>query len=583
MEIPDVEKRQPGQAATAAFRVIVMKQRTEVSEPSSLLPSLHKILSDILWMNNSLESRKRVIALVLRGWAFGRSSVVLSAPPTSSELIRAERVILAYAMFDTAAAFHKGKLASLLPERDGPLIVTRGRLGEKSLERLLGVAALPVLMPSSRVAQLFMWRAHLGYSGLFHRSVAQTLAKCRSSVWIVKAKDLAKKVCWECMECARNRKKLASQQMALLREESLQCCPPWTNIALDFAGPITIKGEVNVRSRAKSWILVYVCRNTKAVCLLATSGYSTADFLSKHEEFIARKGRPSNIVSDRGSQLVRAGIVIAEKEKPENWKWEEVVRKNAASTWEFVPVGSQHRNGLPESLVKVLKKSLHLALAPGIILKYSELVTLLAKISHAINSRPIGISSISQDSQQDDFMCPITPNQLLLGHTDDDAPPLDYDDDDRLTARLAYVSGVYEAWWRAWYQQVLPTLVPCRKWKAPAKNLEVNDIVFMYYPSSIKDDYRLARVVETFPDMKGLVRSVRVCYRKRNKREKVTEYKAKPMTEEIVAVQRLSLLLPASEQKSQAEVISPAASSPTSTPTSFSTTISSPSTVNFAK
>ena len=89
-------------------------------------------------------------------------------------------------------AFHKGKLASLLPERDGPLIVTRGRLGEKSLERLLGVAALPVLMPSSRVAQLFMWRAHLGYSGLFHRSVAQTLAKCRSSVWIVKAKDLAK-------------------------------------------------------------------------------------------------------------------------------------------------------------------------------------------------------------------------------------------------------------------------------------------------------------------------------------------------------------------------------------------------------
>ena len=80
----------------------------------------------------------------------------------------------------------------------------------------------------------------------------------------------------------------------------------------------------------------------------------------------------------------------------------------------------------------------------------------------------------------------------------------------------------------------------------------------MYYPSSIKDDYRLARVVETFPDMKGLVRSVRVCYRKRNKREKVTEYKAKPMTEEIVAVQRLSLLLPASEQKSQAEANSPA-------------------------
>ena len=143
------------------------------------------------------------------------------------------------------------------------------------------------------------------------------------------------------------------------------------------------------------------------------------------------------------------------------------MRNNSASTWEFVPVGSQHRNGLPESLVKVLKKSLHHALAPGTVLKYSELITLLAKISHSINSRPIGLSSTSQDSQQEDFMSPVTPNQLLLGHTDDDAPPLDYDDDDRLTARLAYVSGVFEAWWRSWYQQVLPTLVPCRKWKSP--------------------------------------------------------------------------------------------------------------------
>ena len=235
-------------------------------------------------------------------------------------------------------------------------------------------------------------------------------------------------------------------------------------------------------------------------------------------------------MSDRGSQLVRAGMVIAEREKPENWKWDEVVRNNSASNWEFVPVGSQHRNGLPESLVKVLKKSLHHALAPGTVLKYSEMVTLLAKISHSINSRPIGLSSTSQDSQQEDFMSPVTPNQLLLGHTDDDAPPLDYDDDDRLTARLAYVSGVFEAWWRSWYQQVLPTLVPCKKWKSPVKNLEVGDIVFMYYPSSIKDDYRLAKVVETFADQKGLVRSVRVCYRKRDNREKVSEYKVKPLT-----------------------------------------------------
>ena len=70
----------------------------------------------------------------------------------------------------------------------------------------------------------------------------------------------------------------------------------------------------------------------------------------------------------------------------------------------------------------------------------------------------------------------------------------------------------------------------------------------MYYPSSIKNHYRLARVLEVFPDKKGLVRSVRVGYRKRDKRDTDLEYKAKPLTREIVAVQRLSVLLPCSEQ-----------------------------------
>ena len=127
---------------------------------------------------------------------------------------------------------------------------------------------------------------------------------------------------------------------------------------------------------------------------------------------------------------------------------------------------------------------------------------------------------------------------------------LNYNDDDRLTSRLAYVSSVYDRWWKSWYDQVLPTLVPCKKWKFPAKNLEKDDIVFMHYPSAMKDHYRLARVIETFPDKssKKLVRTVKVCYRKRDAREPIEQYKVKPLTEEIVAVQRLSLLLPKSER-----------------------------------
>ena len=546
VKLPDDELRHPCQLVAASFRAEVLSQKFG----STNMPLTHRVIMDLLYYNNSLESRKRVLSLVMRGWKFSKCDDQLRLPITAQELVDAEKLIFASAMFDTAEALNKGELASLLPQRKGCLIITRGRLGESGLFRVLGVEYLPILMPSSRAAELVMWRAHSGYSGVLHRSVAQTLALSRNCAWIVKGKNLAKKVVFACMICKIERKKLSSQRMSIFKYESLQVCRPWTNVSLDFAGPIIIKGEVNIRSRGKSWILVVVCRNTKAVCLLATSGYSTCDFLCKWEEFVARNGKPKCVVSDRGSQLVRAGMILAEKEKPQNWKWEEVVRKNATTNWQFVPIGSQHQNGLSESLVKVLKKSLHHALKPGTVLKYSELVTLLAKIAHAINSRPIAIGSVSQDSQQEDFLSPITPNQLLLGTSNDDAPPIDYDDTDSLTARLAFVSNVYKTWWRCWYQQVLPTLVPCKKWKTEKRNLEVGDIVFMYYPSNILDDYRLAKVIEVFPDKDELVRTVRVCYRKKDKREDTHSYKPKQLTEEIVSVQRLSVLLPVSEQRS---------------------------------
>ena len=64
----------------------------------------------------------------------------------------------------------------------------------------------------------------------------------------------------------------------------------------------------------------------------------------------------------------------------------------------------------------------------------------------------------------------------------------------------------------------------------------------MKYTGQIHDDYRLARVLEVFPDKKGLVRTVKVGFRRKDKREKPDVYWKKSLSEEIVAVQRLALL-----------------------------------------
>ena len=403
-------------------------------------------------------------------------------------------------------------------------------------------------MPESRSAYLYMVQAHCGEFGLVHRSAVSTLARSRKKVWIVKGRLLAKKVVNRCPKCNKDKKELMVQQMVDIKEEQLTVAPPWTHVALDFAGPVLVKGQVNKRAKLKVWILVYSCRATKSVCLLATPGYSTADFLCKHEEFVYRKGRPSTIVSDRGSQLVAAGIVVAQKDLPSiKLNWQEVTSKNAATDWTFVPVGGQHRNGISEATVKVMKKSLALALHPGVVLIYAELVTLLAKITYSINSRPLSIQDISPSSQQEDIMLPLTPNHLLLGKSTIDVPDIDYDQDDKFSARLAYVQQVFRAWWDRWIQDVLPTLVPCKRWKEIGKNLKKDDIVMMKYAGNLQDDYRLARVMEVFPDKKGLVRTVRVGFRRRDKREKPEVYWKKPLQQETVAVQRLALLQAAEE------------------------------------
>ena len=71
----------------------------------------------------------------------------MSRRPSAEELGQAERMLLVSSMTDTATAFQDGKLLSLMPVKEGQVIVTRGRLGEDCLNAHLGVSALPIPMP----------------------------------------------------------------------------------------------------------------------------------------------------------------------------------------------------------------------------------------------------------------------------------------------------------------------------------------------------------------------------------------------------------------------------------------------------
>ena len=64
--------------------------------------------------------------------------------------------------------------------------------------------------------------------------------------------------------------------------EILKPCPPFTRIAIDYAGPFVVKGTVNARSRKKVWLTVFVCTHTRVLVLLVVDGYDTGSFFLRY-------------------------------------------------------------------------------------------------------------------------------------------------------------------------------------------------------------------------------------------------------------------------------------------------------------
>ena len=219
-QIPVEEVRSKRLAVFSALKVTVDKGEIPVHI------KLWDSIENILRYSNNIIKVKNILVRVIRGWRISKSYDVVSADPTSHELEEAESLILLSAMPLTVVAIEEQKLDHLMPKRQGRNIVTKGHLGSEALSAHLGVEALPIIMPQSRAAFLFMYRAHTGEFGTEHKGVVETLARSRAYVWIHRGRDLAVKICKSCPRCIRDRKKLCGQQMARIRPERLVVCRP---------------------------------------------------------------------------------------------------------------------------------------------------------------------------------------------------------------------------------------------------------------------------------------------------------------------------------------------------------------------
>ena len=93
--------------------------------------------------------------------------------------------------------------------------------------------------------------------------------------------------------------------MGQLPPDRLNSGPIFDRIIVDNARLIMIKsGSIRKPTITKSFVAVFVCFSVKAVHLETVASLTTAAFIATLRRSIARRGKPSMIWSDHGTNFV---------------------------------------------------------------------------------------------------------------------------------------------------------------------------------------------------------------------------------------------------------------------------------------
>ena len=272
--------------------------------------------------------------------------------------------------------------------------------------------AVPLIPCQSWLATLLAREAHEEN----HEGVASTLLRTRRKAWIVQGRRSVKKVLNNCVTCRKQRAKMCRQIMSDLPQERTKRASPFEYTTLYLFGPFEVKDAVKRRTSKKVWGIVYCCMASRAVHADLTDDQSTQGFLQAYSRFVALRGHPRELWSDRGTNFVGAKPALRELHKQlaclQAASMEDVAAKNGTEwKWKFHPADAPHRNGAAEAAVKLLKRALtSLGGATGS-LTWGELQTLFYQAANLTNERPID----ARAQEQEDSVEYLTPNSLILG------------------------------------------------------------------------------------------------------------------------------------------------------------------------
>lgn len=392
------------------------------------------------------------------------------------------------------------RLLTLSPEMDKSTALIRvgGRL--RRAEALDDSVVHPVVLdPSHPTTPLLISNYD---SRLHHPGPEWVFAEMRRSLWILRGREAIRKHQFNCATCQRWRARPINPRMANLPSACLRLYKPaFYSSGVDCFGPFTVKIG---RRTEKRWGIIFKCMTTRAVHLDLLTHLDADSFLMCLRRFIARRGTPSELLSDQGTNFKGAERELRETfagMAPELQK--QLAHQKIA--FRFNPPAAPHFGGLWEREIRSVKSALRTTLG-GQSVPEEVLLTVLLEVELILNSKPLGY--VSADIADAD---PITPNSLLLGRPDGSLPQVVYPETELSSRRRwRHAQILADRFWTQFIRDYLPSLQTRQKWTRSPPNLKDKAIVMIMDPQLPRALWPIGQVKALHHSDDGVVRSADV-------------------------------------------------------------------------
>jgi len=482
--------------------------------------NLHEIIDCQRYssLNRLLRVTARVLRFVevTRERRLGGSNVQYDATLDAMELNKAEVLwiccIQAQA-FEREIAYLKGSTTTGKPHYidqfglflDGQnLLKCRGRINKA---RLSTAEKNPILLPPKhQVVKLLVTDMH---TRVKHGGVNDTLVALRERYWILRGRQVVKKIVRSCVVC----RKIEGLPYCSHPSPDLPTCrvsddPPFAHTGLDFAGPLYYSESTDDRDTSKAYICLFTCASTRAIHLELTRGMNVNSFLLAFRRFVGRRGLPATLLSDNAKTFKSSAKEIRTIcRSPEVYQY----LTDQRTSWKFIVPRAPWWGGFWERMVRSVKRCLK-KIVGRTTLKFEELATLLIEIESVINARPL--TYVYDD--QEGISYALTPAHLIYGRrlaTTPNASHLEVCSTHKtLTKRSRNQRHLLMQLINCWRKDYLLNLREFRgsKVKNQQPVVNVGDVVILKDDSVKRVFWKLGRIIELLRSSDGKARAALV-------------------------------------------------------------------------